>query len=417
MATHGNEMGRADHRAGWWCDKRDVVAGARMKKVPLKFIVTLICLACHVSVGRAAESALCPGHEVLVVSRDVFVSCERDMPKSMDDCTKLVQELSNLETRTTQQKYDLASAMRELSKYTEHAKKPELRDRAAELYGSLNKELPNDISVLFDRYLLTEEEESVAFLFLILRIAPECNAVRIRLLEDLGYHLGYEDDPNLSLDWQGVIRYQLSAGYDQSVEKKWKLQFGKMMFNSSLHAGRWEQAKRLQKSIFDELDIANLSYDDASRKENLEAICDDASFRLRFTKHCLDGIDRSLEQDVKAGRALGEDVVRAIKNLADALTSGSGDRAVDEDEFVHPASVKFGNLRDIPLYPQEAARYAIRLDDMVRGVPVELQSLELYRAAQDVIGRNSQLKMLERLLLVDSNNAEIQDRISQLRSH
>ena len=385
-----------------------------MRIAELKFIVPLMYLVCHAVIAGAGESTVCPGHDALVPSEKVIARCKQNMPKSMADCTRLVDEFSNLESPTTQQKYDLASAMRELSEYTHRTKTLELNGRVEKLHRSLQEDHPDDISLLFDQYKRMDIEERLLFLFRILEIAPDCSDVRNRLVHGLGFHRAYRDDPALSDNRRGVISYQLGIGYRLADEKVWKLRFGQMMFNSDLDRGSTANAKRIQEDILRELDVAHLSYDGASRTENLEAICDEASLRLRFTKYCLDGIEQSLEHDISTGRPLGDDVLQAIKRVSVALTFRYDGRGYGELD--HPSNVKEFDFREYPLFRQEAAKYAIRLDDMVRAVPVELQSLALYHAMIDVLGKDSKLKMLEGLLLAGADNVEISGLISEIES-
>lgn len=152
-----------------------------------KLTIVVMILVFHTGIAGAAESSLCPGYEALMPSPLVFDLCGWSEEKSMADCLKFVHDLENLKNPTPQQKFDLAIASRELSNfYTTHpTKTDELIDRSIELFRSLEQELPNDISVLFNLNASSTGDESLSYLRRILVIAPDCSDARYYLLEDL----------------------------------------------------------------------------------------------------------------------------------------------------------------------------------------------------------------------------------------
>ena len=377
-----------------------------MQNLELKFIASLLYMTCNVGYAGAWETPLCPGHEGLLTSKNVLAACEWNMPESTEECTDLVQELSNIVSPTTQQRYDLAFAMKDLADVADGAEMNELLDRARAAFLSLHEELPNDTSLLFWRYLYSNEDEERGVLRRIVQVAPDCSEGRNFLLKNLGFARDYLDDPDIPEDVRAEIGHHISVGYDLAVRKNWKMLFGSKMFQSLMVAGRAERAKQLQKRIFAELDVVNLRYDDASRTENLRAICNFPAFRLRFTKHCLDAIEHSLAHDIGLGGPLGDDILWAIKALGIALTPADRERTFDE--FSHPADAKDYDFAEMPFFPGEAVQYAIRLGDMIRGIPVELQTLELHLVSY-VIGRNEEKRMLEEMLRLDPDNEEVRN--------
>ena len=384
-----------------------------MRNFNLKLVAPLMYLACHVGSEAAFENSLCPGHEALLTSKDVLASCKRNMPESSAECWRLVHELSNLDAPTTQQKYDLAIATRELAVDADQREMNEMRDRVVELFRSLHEEDPQDVSVLFNLYLHAVGNEELEFLRRILQVAPDCSEARGFLLRNLGFHARFLDDLRIPENVRAEISQHIRYGYDLASEKVWKMRFGSMIFNSSLGAGQTELAKRFQESVLAELGIANFRYDDASRTENLLAICDYSALQLGFTERCLDAIEQSLARDVSLGGPFGDDVLKAIKVLGIALAINGDQRAFDE--YHHPATVKEYDFVRIALYPQEAVRYAIRLGDLIRAIPGEMQTLELYRANY-VFGKNSNIQMLEEILNREPDNAEVKNRLKELRA-
>ena len=377
-----------------------------MKNLELKFIASLLYLTCNVGDAGAWETSMCPGHEGLLTSENVLTTCKWNMPESTQECTDLVQELSNLASPTTQQRYDLAFAIHVLADFADREGTIELLDRAGVMFRALYQELPNDTSLLFWRYLYSNEDEKHGILLRIVQAASDCSEGRNFLLKRLGFATDYLDDPDIPEDVRAEISHQISVGYDLAVRKNWKMRFGAMMFDSLMVAGRAERAKPLQKRIFVELDVANLKYDDASRTENLRTICNFPAFRLRFTKHCLDAIERSLARDVGLGGPLGDDILLAIKALGIVLAPA--DREHTFDEFSHPADAEDYDFDEMPFFPGEAVEYAIRLGDMIRGIPVELQTIELHRANR-ILSRNEEKGMLEKMLRLDPDNEEVRN--------
>ena len=377
-----------------------------MKNLELKLIVPFVYLACLVPFAGGRESSFCPGHEALVASENVLAACGWDEGKSSAECTNLVHDLSILESPTTQQQYDLAFAVYELADFADREGTIELLDRAGLMFRALHQEIPNDTSLLSWRYYYSSEDEERGILRRILQVAPDCSQGRIYLLESLGFARDYLDDPDIPEDVRAEISHHISVGYDLAIRKKWKMRFGWKMFDSLMVAGRTERAKQLQKRIFAELGVANLRYDDASGTENLRAICDSSAFGLRFTKHCLDAIEETLAHDIGRGRPLGEDVLLAIKMLGRTLTSVDPQRAFDE--FSHPADDNEYSSKGKIFFPGEAVRYAIRLGDMIRGIPVELQTIELHRANR-ILSRNEEKRMLEEMLRLDPDNEVVRN--------
>ena len=384
----------------------------RMKNLRLKFIAALVYLASHGGIVGAVDSTPCPGHEALVISDNVRAACTLNMPESKVECKKLITELSNVESPTTQQKYDLAAAMYDLADFSVHSESDELRNRGDTLLRSLHEEHPTDTTLLWKLHLYADENKSIDFLRRILQVAPNCSKVRNYLLVDLGFTTSFLDDPQIREDTRAEISHHIDAGYDLATEKMWKIRFGSMSFESLLDAGHMERARRLHERLFTELDIENLTYDDASRVDNLEAICDYSAFALRFTEYCLDAIEQSLAIDVAQGGPLGDDVLLAIKALGLALTLT--DPGSSLEKFNHPAIENEYDFGSFPFFPQEAVVYAIRLGDMILGVPIALHTLELHRANY-IHSDNTQRQILQEMLKVRPDDEEIQDAVASYR--
>ena len=202
------------------------------------------------------------------------------------------------------------------------------------------------------------------------------------------------------------------AIFDLNVDRTLKMRMSAAVFEGLLESGSTHGARWFHALAFGKLDVENLRYDGASRSENLDAICDYSAFRLRFTKYCLDAIEQSLELDVATGGPLGDDVVQAIKVLGITLTLT--DRGRTFDKFNHPANVKEYKFNTFPFFSQEAVQYAIRLEELIRSVPVELKTFELY-LANYVLGRESERLMVEGMLKSEPDHEELRKLLDYYR--
>ena len=148
------------------------------------------------------------------------------------------------------------------------------------------------------------------------------------------------------------------------------------------------------------------------RSENLDTICGYSALSLRFTKHCLDAIERALEIDVAQGGPLGDDVLLAIDALSKALETIESEHTLDV--FNHPANEKEYDFDRFPFFPQEAVVYAIRLGDMILDVPIELHTLKLHRANY-IHNVNTKRQILQEMLKVGPDEEEVQRAVANYR--
>lgn len=383
---------------------------------PLLFYVLLS------GIVQASDPPLCPGYESLEWSDDVRAICYENMSESTSQCEKLVQRLSSRKTLTTQQRFDLAEAQQTLAVWILEGKETlprfeELRISAARNFERLRKERPNDISVLFNLFLLTDttpfqrNRSDYPYLQHILNIASDCSRVRKYLLREMNYTPEYLSDEDSI--WVSEVTNLLQEGYRLAPDKLSKMEFAAMRFNSELHKYGYHFAKSFRQKVYTELNIATLKYDGESRHENLNAVCDYSAFHLQFTNHCIDAIEEALKIDSDLARMPDAAVLEAIRKMGYALINTRGTSKV---VLHHPVQNQEYSFLGFPFFPYEATRYTIRLSDILRQVPTELHSIDFYRVASRLMGTHEKIAFLERLSERDPSDSTVQAYLTHLIS-
>ena len=370
--------------------------------------------------AQAAESTICPGHPSLVQSKHVKDACYTDVPDYLPKCRAVVQQLASIESPTIQQRFDLAEAQFQLGNLEDdNQRREELWAAAEHNYQVLHQSRPDDISVLFHLQLFLEDpvshlkadgtrhlSEDFPYYHRMLTIAPDCSRVRKWLLRQLDFHPQYLSD--IDQGWVDEISELLEDGYDLSREKLGRMEFAKMLYVSILAKNGIKDASAFRCRVFHELGIPSMEFDTDSRKGNLDAVCDYSAFHLQFTEYCLDAIRHALSHDIETGHPPASDVLEAIRKLDRALMYMWFDLG-----YQHPIEIKKFSFLEFPFFPHEAANYAVRLSDMVVGVPIQYQTFDLVRVSYSVLGENSKIKMLQQVIKNEPGNHVAQSWLSE----
>ena len=173
-------------------------------------------------------------------------------------------------------------------------------------------------------------------------------------------------------------------------------------------AGAYQAARKTQSEIVDDLVVKQRHHsNEIQRKDFLNGICSYDSFELRFAKRCLIGIEVAIADAVSKCQPIGEVILNAIRQMSSALVQIPrnlpegflGD--VPWERVHHPVEQSSDALLQTPFYFHEAARYAIKLGDIVESIPIDLQSFELFQVAKNVLGPYERTNMLRGLLEKD----------------
>ena len=318
--------------------------------------------------------------------------------------------MASIESPTLQQRFDLAEAQHQLGNLEDdNQHREELWAAAAHNYQVLHKSRPDDISVLFHLQLFSEKPvsrlkpdgtryltEDFPYYHHMLTIAPDCSRVRKWLLKELGFNPHYLSDSDQG--WVDEISKLLMDGYELSREKLGRMEFATMLFISEIAKFGYESAKSFRQQVIRDLSIETLRYDDESRTSNLNAICDYSAFHLQFADYCLDAIRKSINHDINLSRPPSTDVLRAISYLSYTFHDGS---MLYED--VPIKNTEFSFLLS-PDSPNPSDHYMVKLVNILEEIPSEFLTFELIRKIYRVLGKNSKVRMLERVINQDPDN-------------
>lgn len=382
---------------------------------PIQTIISIILikfsLVAQTCLADANNSSLCPGHPSLTLSDSVRILCHKNMPESRSECELLISDLSNGDNLSIQQRFDRGTAYQGLSLFernpTRHEKliKYAIRD-----FKSIQDEDPSDISSAFNLSFHLTSDESLRILTNVLNLVPDCINIRKILLEDLNYHPRFLNDSNITKDKKREITQNLISGYELTKTKVGKLQFAKMLFVSILESKGYNEADAFRRRVLIDLDFENLTYNNTARTENLNMVCDYSAFHLQLTKYCIRAIRQSLFFNIEEGIALDENVLEAIRKLGIALTQGE-----EKPEQAHPGLAREYDYSQFPFFPQESAKYAIEMADILTEVPYTLRTTELYDVGFFVMSNRMQIEFLEQLLKIYPANVDVQTRLQYAR--
>lgn len=351
------------------------------------------------SADERAQWGPCEREEFVEVIHKAWHECGREDSIQTSDCRAFRDHLAGLADPSPEQHRALAIGYATAAIFeADETLREELHQRSLAIMRGLVRDHPDDPRWTYALGLMEEEEgQKVALLKRTLDLDPTCITAAEVLAGTLAE--GWDRSESDRAEGRGYMlqayeratgnnKLYYARGYMEQIEHTYQKPMEAYALNGEMVA----EKRAFRSRVIADLALDTLAFDEENRAESLDLLCDGLVLEIGIEGLCLEAMAVLVDHDRRAGRPIGDDVLRAIEMFATKILNHS--------PFSHS-----GHLIDQGF--GAGARYLMYMRDVLDAEPEDRRGSAYYEAYASMTSMAHRVGVLRRALELDPANGRI----------